>query len=225
MFIFLTDCNEAVLSTLHCNNCVRYVQNQKVSLYYGAYASKYNTENEKALTELMRTLTIYEKRQITRRDELKKASAQEPMHEDHVANETQRSYKSFGLGRLLSAANSSTKGDTIGAPLAAFAARNNNIFEMSHNTAPLPLNQAKAFLTDKPLRASFSKKGVVLATIYDYVYRTKLESRLSNMNYWMFTATQETITIKKSSKFNEKVRNPQLSIPIHELIFFSFNFT
>lgn len=73
VFIFLTDCNEAVLSTLHCNNCVRYVQNQKVSLYYGAYASKYNTENEKALTELMRTLTIYEKRQITRRDELKKS--------------------------------------------------------------------------------------------------------------------------------------------------------
>lgn len=45
-FIFLTDCNTSILSVLNCKNCTAYVDNQKVNMYYGAYTSKYNSENE-----------------------------------------------------------------------------------------------------------------------------------------------------------------------------------
>ena len=207
VFMFLTDCNQVVLSAFNCNNCVRYVQDQKVSLYYGAYASKHNNENEKALTELMRSLTIYEKRQNARQNVSTEKVAED---KNEVINEnsqkcTSRSDASFGLGRLLSGARASTNGETVGAPLAAFAARGNKIFEMSHETAVLPLNQAKAYLEDKPLRASISKQGIVLATVYDYVFRTKSDVFLSNMNFWTFTATQETGKINKSTQSNDEV--------------------
>ncbi len=103
VFIFLTDCNQVVLSALSCNNCVRYVQDQKVSLYYGAYASKHNQENEKSLTELIRCLTVYEKR--------KKAQVQNEENENKEKGTTNnpRSDSSFGLGRLLSGARASTR--------------------------------------------------------------------------------------------------------------------
>ena len=61
-FVFLTDCNLYALAVFNCNNCTRYVENQKVSLYYGAYASKHSTENEKALAEMLRALTAYEEK-------------------------------------------------------------------------------------------------------------------------------------------------------------------
>ena len=77
--------------------------------------------------------------------------------------------------------------------------------EMSHETAVLPLNQAKAYLEDKPLRASISKQGIVLATVYDYVFRTKSDVFLSNMNFWTFTATQETGKLNKSTQSNDEV--------------------
>lgn len=209
VFMFLTDCNPVVLSAFKCNNCVRYVQDQKVSLYYGAYASKHNSENEKALTELMRSLTVYEKRQNGLRNLAIENESQDKTIEEHEepssnnAGRLPRSESSFGLGRLLSGARASTKGETVGAPLAAFAARNNKIFEMSHLTAMLPLNQAKAYLQDKPLRSSISKQGVVLATIYDYVFRTKCEPCVNNMNYWTFVATQETGKLQPSTAKDE----------------------
>ena len=61
-FLFLTDCNFYALAVFNCNNCTKYVENQKVSLYYGAYASKHSTENEKALAEMLRALIAYEEK-------------------------------------------------------------------------------------------------------------------------------------------------------------------
>ncbi len=76
---------------------------------------------------------------------------------------------------------------------------------MSHETAVLPLNQAKAFLEGKPLRASISKQGLVLATIYDYVFRTKSNAIFNEMNYWTYVATQETCLLKQTTNSNNKV--------------------
>ncbi len=204
VFIFLTDCNDLVLSALSCNNCVRYVQDQKVSLYYGAYASKHNQENEKSLTELMRCLTVYEKRRITRMQN-EETNSQESNGNKKTDNVPHSSDSSFGLGRLLSGARASTNGETVGAPLAAFAARNNKVFEMSHETAVLPLIQAKAFLRGQPLRASISKGGLVLATIYDYVFRSKSDPIINGINYWSFVSTQETIQLQKSTEKKDQV--------------------
>lgn len=58
-FIFLTDCNRHILEVLRCNNCVRYVENQKVSMYCAGYITKYCTENEKSTAEVIRCLTKY----------------------------------------------------------------------------------------------------------------------------------------------------------------------
>ena len=49
--VFATNCNSIVMSVLHCNNCTNYVENQKVSLYYGAYAAKYCSENQNVWTK------------------------------------------------------------------------------------------------------------------------------------------------------------------------------
>ena len=58
-FLFLTDCNAYAMAVFNCNNCTRYVENQKVSMYYGAYASKHTNENEKALAEMLRALNAF----------------------------------------------------------------------------------------------------------------------------------------------------------------------
>ena len=227
VFMFLTDCNQTVLSVLNCNNCVRYVQDQKVSLYYGAYASKHNNENEKSLTELMRSLTIYEKRQTSRQNAVVEKGTQEESGglDENPQNSCRppRSCASFGLGRLLSGARASTNGETVGAPLAAFAALGNKIFEMSHDTATLPLNQAKAYLDGKPLRASITKQGVVMATIYDYVFRTKSDPCVNSMNYWTFIATQETCKLQKSTKSNDEVKQ-DTSIQTYSNLKYCYNF-
>ena len=68
--MFMTDCNPTVLAVLGCNNCTRYVENQKVSLYYGAYASKYSTENGKALAELMRALNAHEEGRLLKQQQM-----------------------------------------------------------------------------------------------------------------------------------------------------------
>lgn len=62
IFMFLTDCNLAVLAVLKCNNCTRYVLNQLISMYYGCYTTKHTKENEKALVELHTTTRQIERR-------------------------------------------------------------------------------------------------------------------------------------------------------------------
>lgn len=201
VFIFLTDSNSVVMSAFKCNNCVRYVQDQKVSLYYGAYASKHNKENEKALTELMRSLTNYENRK--KAEEILKVQSEISEQENKGERTSNKSFcpdALHGFRRLLVGSKASTNGETVGAPLAAYGARDDKIFAMSHPTAPLPLLQGKAYLLGKPLRASISKEGVILATIYDYVFRTTSDLRIQNMNFWNFTGTQEICPLSKKVK-------------------------
>lgn len=59
--------------------------------------------------------------------------------------------------KLLVTTRASTNGETIGSPLAAFLARGKNLFQMSHQTAPLLLLQALAFLNGSDLNASLKK--------------------------------------------------------------------
>ena len=95
------------------------------------------------------------------------------------------------------------KRDTVGAPLAAFAARNNRIFDMSHKTVPLPIAQAKA--RGKAFTCIHNEtRHTVMATIYDYVFRTRRDPSVDNMNYWTFVATQETCKLKKTKNLNHK---------------------
>ena len=194
VFMFLTDCNLSVLSVLNCNNCTKYVHDQKISLYYGAYASKHNSDNEKSLVELMTALSKYEEkiRNVKPKDHEEHESNSQPQH-------AQRSHASIGLGRLLSGARAATNGETVGAPLASFAARGNRIFEMSHETAVLPLTQALAYLLGEPLRSSINRDGVVLASTYDYVFRTRDDETIASMTYWDFVTIMETYPLKSVS--------------------------
>ena len=180
-FVFLTDCNLYALAVFNCNNCTRYVENQKVSLYYGAYASKHSTENEKALAEMLRALTAYEEK-IANREFIAQNRT------ENVLQESQPS--SIGLGRLLSAARAATNGETVGALLAAFAARGNLLFDMSHKTAVLPLTQTLAFLQAEPIQTSINTKGQVFSVIYDYVYRNR---SFEDMNFWTFVASHKIV--------------------------------
>jgi len=194
-FLFLTDCNVYALAIFNCNNCTRYVENQKVSLYYGAYASKHNTENEKALAEMLRALEAYE----LKVDDRKLAAEIQARDEDDSMEIEPPSESSVGLGRLLSAARAATNGETVGALLAAFAARGNSLFAMSHSTVVLPLTQAVAYLQALPIQTSINQKGQVFSVIYDYVYRNAL---FENMNFWTFIATQKIVS-KKAGQTTE----------------------
>jgi hypothetical protein len=163
-FILMTDFNPILMSVLNCNNCTKYVKNQKVSLYYGAYTAKRANDCNKALTEAIRSVTNYLNK--IRREELCDAvpisnSATERIHvEPGVV--PRRSDYAKGMGALLSATRAYTNNEAIGAPLAAFALRGNRIFEMSHDTAVLPLEQAAAFLENRPLYATFHKEEWIL---------------------------------------------------------------
>lgn len=61
-FVLFTECNILFLAVINYNNCTRYVENQKVSMYLGAYVTKLCTENEKELGELIRVLNAYMER-------------------------------------------------------------------------------------------------------------------------------------------------------------------
>ena len=193
-FVFLTDCNVQAIAVLNCNNCTRYVENQKVSLYYGAYLSKLDTENVKALAEVLRALTAYHEKTEERRRLAESPHLEEGNDVEDVKNVPHYveppTDASIGLGRILSAARASTNGDTVGAPLAAFVALGNNIFAMSHQTAVLPLNQMHAFLLGLPMKTTLTKKGKVFTVVYDYLFRN---SAFENLNLWDFVATQQRV--------------------------------
>ena len=61
-FVLFTECNMPFLAVINYNNCTRYVENQKVSMYLGAYVTKHCTENEKELVGLVRVLNAYMER-------------------------------------------------------------------------------------------------------------------------------------------------------------------
>ena len=111
-FLFVPEFNEPIMAVLNCNNCTRYVEDQKVGFYLGLYTTKHGTENEKVLADTMRALSSYENKN-------QKKQQEEPV---------ERTPFSLGLGRLLSAACGATNGETIGGPMAAFCALGNSIF-------------------------------------------------------------------------------------------------
>jgi len=182
-YMFLTDCSVDLLSIFHCNNCVKYVVDQKVSLYYGCYTTKHNSQNAKAVAKMFLTMQRYE------------AKLAQQAQEASESGQPQRSARSVGLGRMLSAARGATAGETVGAPLVSFVARGNKIFAMSHKTVVLPLPQAKAYLLGEPIHASVSANGTVIATSHDYVFRN---DSTEDQHMWTFVAGQET------SKFESK---------------------
>lgn len=108
---------------------------------------------------------------------------------------------------MLSGARSATNGDSIGAPLCAFAARGNRIFAMSHSTSNVPLAQAIAFLNGDPISVTISRKGSVFATIYDYVYRNGSQY-FESMNFWSFIACER----KKLRKFPDIIPSRMSSV-------------
>jgi hypothetical protein len=164
-----------LLSVLNCNNCTRYVEDQKVGFYVGLYTTKHGTENEQIFANSMRALTAFD---------VKKAN------QLRLEPDVEQSSFSLGLGRLLSAARAATNGETIGAPMAAYCARGNKIFEMSHTTVALPLEQAVSFLSGQKISASINKFGTVYATINDYVYRSSAVE-IDNLNYWEYLSSHE----------------------------------
>jgi hypothetical protein len=188
-FLFLTDCNIYALAVFNCNNCTRYVENQKVSLYYGAYASKHSTENEKALAEMLRALARYEEKVANRK------LLAENQSEDILFPALPPTAASIGVGRLFSAARAATNGETVGALLVAFAARGNLLFQMSHQTAVLPLTQTLFFLQADAIQTNINKKGQVFSVIYDYIYRNP---SCENMTFWTYIESQK-IAVKKTS--------------------------
>ncbi|EFX66259.1 hypothetical protein DAPPUDRAFT_116575 [Daphnia pulex] len=176
----MTDCNPTVMADLGCNNCTRYVENQKISLDYGAYASKYSSENGKALADLMRSLNAYEERRLLKEQQV--ADGIEKEADLHVVsdNNPARSDASIGFGRLMSRSREATNGETVGEPVAAFCALGNDLFEMSHETAILPLTQASAFVQGEQLTASINKYGTVFATIDDYCFQDVEETDMKD---------------------------------------------
>lgn len=184
--MFLTDCNLAVLAVLNCNNCTRYALNQLISMNYGCYTTKHTKENEKALVELIRALNAYE----TKLNAAKAKADKERNLTDNNPSVTERSDWSIGYSRLLVATRASTNGETIGALLAAFLGRGNPLFQMSHQTAPLLLLQALAYLNGSHLNASINKEGVIMAAVFDYVHRTS-HPFFSILDMLEFVATQE----------------------------------
>jgi hypothetical protein len=160
-FILMTDLNPILMSVLNCSNCTKYVKNQKVSLYYGAFTAKKANDCNKALTEAIRSVTNY-LNGISREDEGDAVSTTTSSN-DRIQAEPdvtpRRSDYAKGMGALLSATRAYTNNEVIGPPLTAFALRGNHTFDMSHDTAVLPLEQAAVFLEDRPLQAAFRKDG------------------------------------------------------------------
>ena len=214
-FLFFTDCNLSIMSVLNCNNCTKYVKDQKVSLYYGAYTTKHSSDCEKALTEAVLAIEKYCKKLLEEEQRVQNAI---PVFVDDTGVEQQdheaalqldqhipiRSDFNIGLGKLLSGVRASTKGETIGAPLAALVLRGIKVFDMSHKTEILPLTQALAFLEGNDIEASINREGVVSATTYDYVYRTQDAPDIECMNFWDFVRTQEKCRVKPSENQNEE---------------------
>ena len=203
-FIFFTDCNSAIMSVMHCNNCTRCVKNQKVSLYYGAYTTKHNTDCEQALAEAIIAIQKHGEKVLRQQEKAdQQAEANERAREEDpnfaIANEPlRRTDFSIGLGKLLSGVRASTNGETIGGPLAAFVLRGNLIFEMSYKTAALPLSQAIAYLPNENIFATINRFGEVKATTHDYVFRSDQNDEIERMSFWNFFKTQEIC--KLSSK-------------------------
>jgi hypothetical protein len=103
------------MSVMNCNNCTKYVRDQKLSIYYGAYTTKHSTDCEKALAE---AIIAIEKHELKVRKEQEKANEENQhflrdaeMQEDTIDQQVRTpciSSYSIGLGKLLSSIRAST---------------------------------------------------------------------------------------------------------------------
>ena len=96
--------------------------------------------------------------------------------------------------------HAATSGETIGAPMASFTLIGGKVFEMSQETAILPLNQALAFLRKEDIHASVSRNGTIYASIHDYAFRDTSNPAIESINYWDFAATQQIYTVSNPKK-------------------------
>lgn len=64
------------MSVLNCNNCVKYVKDQKVSMYYGAYSTKHSADCEQALNEALRSIEKYGDKINKQQEKAEKAVAE-----------------------------------------------------------------------------------------------------------------------------------------------------
>ena len=205
---FLTDSNSPIMSVINCNNCAKYVRDQKVSMYYGAYTTKHSTDCEKALAEAMLAIEKHENRVRKQQEQADKDKEryqrEQEMQEDNMEQPqlptSRRSDYSIGLGKLLAAIRAATNGDTIGGPLAAFVLLGNDIFAMSHKTVPLSLTQAIAYVEQQNIYATITRFGEVKATIHDYVFRATRNQDIEAMNFWTFVKTQESCKLSPEKR-------------------------
>ena len=100
----------------------------------------------------------------------------------------------------MAGANAITNGEIIGMTMAAYGLAGNSIFQMSHKTSVLVLNQAIAFLLGKEIYSSIRKDGIVRASTHDYVYRDNSDAEINQMNFWEFVATHEICNLPKAAK-------------------------
>ena len=160
-------------------------------------------KTKKALAKMLRALTAYEEKVENRR------ILSENHEEDGQIFAQFPTEASVGLGRLLSDARAATNRETVGALLAAFAARGNLIFDMSHATAVLPLTQTVAYLQENPIFSSKNNKGHKFSTIHDCVYRNQL---FEEMNFWTFTSSHKIVSNKSNGEFLDDANDESQNI-------------
>lgn len=64
------------MSVLNCNNCVKYVKDQKVIMYYDAYSTKHSADCEQALNEALRSIKKYGDKINKQQEKAEKAVAE-----------------------------------------------------------------------------------------------------------------------------------------------------
>ena len=156
-FIFTVNSNNSITSVFNCNNCVSPVADQKLSLYCGAYATKYDNASETVATTILNNFIRFQSN----------CYGLLPIFK----NRQHQTDFSLGIGLPISSARASTSNVTVGAPMAAYLARGNRLFAVSHQTEPLPLSQAIHFLQGELIYTSIYANGTVSASIHNYVYR------------------------------------------------------
>ena len=156
-FIFTVNSNNSITSVFNCNNCVSPVADQKLSLYCGAYATKYDNASETVATTILNNFIRFQSN----------CYGLLPIFK----NRQHQTDFSLGIGLPISSARASTSNVTVGAPMAAYLARGNRLFAVSHQTEPLPLSQAIHFLQGVLIYTSIYANGTVSASIHNYEYR------------------------------------------------------
>lgn len=153
-----------------------------MSLYCAAYSTKYSSENDKELTAVLEKLNIYMK---------KTKEKQKNLNE-----KTTRSKASIGFGLMFSGSRAMGNSNTKGSPGAAFICLRNRLYNSSHKSTRIPLEQARAFLCGEFVSVSITTRGSIMASIYHYFYRSR-SPEIDCMNYYEFSRSQEIYELNR----------------------------